>query len=327
MVKNLSFSSTKERNAFIVEKKKEGLTNGEIGKKVGLTERQIIRIYNTFKSSRRLWRKPGSGRNSTLSTAVKKRIKDKLRYNPYKSLNKIRSELHIDAVPKTIRRYLKKIGWSRKKAVKVPDLTRTQKVNRVTWAENHRTYDWRKVIFSDECTFELNQLRYGWAQKGKRIKQKSLCYNPKVQVWGSMCREGMVKFTVFKGVMNSQGYVKILEDGFVDAANEKLGEDWVFQHDNARPHIAKHTKEFLDANVPEVLSWPSGSPDLSPIENLWGKLKQQVYSRNPKDTNQLETFIEEEIAEIPQNFYTNLIDSMKSRTKMVIESEGNTINY
>ena len=46
----------------------------------------------------------------------------------------------------------------------------------------------------------------------------------------------------------------------------------------------------------EVLDWPSKSPDLNPIENLWSILKHAVYSRNSRDINELKMHILEEIA-------------------------------
>ena len=50
----------------------------------------------------------------------------------------------------------------------------------------------------------------------------------------------------------------------------------IFQHDNARPHTARHTKNILHIHNVTVLQWPARSPDLSPIEYLWDHIGHQV---------------------------------------------------
>ena len=48
----------------------------------------------------------------------------------------------------------------------------------------------------------------------------------------------------------------------------------LFHHDNARPHSARLTSDFLVDNndTCNVLPWPAFAPDLSPIEHLWDQL-------------------------------------------------------
>ena len=50
----------------------------------------------------------------------------------------------------------------------------------------------------------------------------------------------------------------------------------IFQHDNARPHTARHAQNILRIQNVNVLQWPARSPDLSPIEHLWDHLGRQV---------------------------------------------------
>ncbi len=102
----------------------------------------------------------------------------------------------------------------------------------------------------------------------------------------------------------------------------KMGRGWVFQHDNDPKHTVKATKEWLKKKHIKVLEWPSQSPDLNPIENLWRELKVRVAKRQPRNLNDLEGICKEEWDKIPPEMCANLVDNYKKRLTSVIANKG-----
>ena len=89
--------------------------------------------------------------------------------------------------------------------------------------------------------------------------------------------KGEGKISVIDGRMNAQKYKQILQENLMSSVESlKLPSDYIFQQDNDPKNTAKSTKKWLSENNVIVLQWPSQSPDLNPIGNLWQFLKIQI---------------------------------------------------
>ena len=98
------------------------------------------------------------------------------------------------------------------------------------------------------------------------------------------------------GNLNSQRYCdKILRPIVVPFIRRH---HLMFQHDNARPHVARIWSQFLDAESGPVLPWPAYSPDMSPIEHVWDALDSRITVHT--NIQQFHTANEEEWNNIPQ---------------------------
>ncbi len=101
----------------------------------------------------------------------------------------------------------------------------------------------------------------------------------------------------------------------------------LFQHDNDPKHTSKATVGFLKKNRVNVIQWPSMSPDLNPIEHLWGILKRQVEHHSPSSIQSLKEVILEEWKKIDLAKCRQLVHSMPRRLGAVIKNRGGHTKY
>ncbi len=128
---------------------------------------------------------------------------------------------------------------------------------------------------------------------------------------------GPLCFLRFK--VNTAVYQEVLEHFMLPAADQLYGDaDFIFQQDLAPAYTAKATSTwFKDHGIP-VLNWPANSPDLNPIENLWGIVKRKMRYARPNNAEELKATIRATWALITPEQCHRLIDSMPRRIAAVI---------
>lgn len=224
-----------------------------------------------------------------------------------------------------------------KKVKQAPPLTDIHKTNRLNWARKRHAWslgEWGRVVFSDEKKFNLDGpdgFAYYWhdMRKEERVMSKRQKGGGGVMVWGAFSEKGVSKLAVLVGNQDSKKYVETLKNYLLPYSQTVCGTGWIFQQDNAAIHTSKFTKDWFETNNLDVMEWPARSPDLNPIENLWGILARRVYA----NAKQFDTVVEltecilSEWDKIDRVTCYNLVKSMTKRCATVLERQGMKTDY
>ena len=189
------------------------------------------------------------------------------------------------------------------------------------------------VLFRFLVTFEVNGL--GEDQMKSCFPEISLIQgNTEVELYTS----GLASHTMEVGWMcllpeglDAPTLITIFEDELKKTLNHYYPRARLIhlQQDNSSVHTSKIVKNWLKKNKIPVLPWPSQSPDLNPIENLWADLKKRVYRKNHNITSKkvLWNVIQEEWEATPLETCKRLIESIPERLKAVLKVKRNPTRY
>ena len=238
----------------------------------------------------------------------------------------------------TVRRRLQAAGMKARRPVRAPILSEANRINRLRWAQGRQRWtrrQWGSILWSDEsrfcCSVADGRLRV-WRRKGERYRRPCVLeFNrwggPSCMVWAGITAEHKTDLVVVAGNLTARRYLDEIIIPHVIPFLAAHPETRLFQHDNARPHSAAITRDFLEENEVTVLPWVPYSPDLNPIEHLWDELGRRVLAREPHNRISLIRILQEEWERIPQQQVRNLINSMRGRCTECIEARGGHTHY
>jgi len=152
------------------------------------------------------------------------------------------------------------------------------------------TIDIKNLIFIDETGVNQAMTRlYGrCSEPGGRVYDERPGTKGKTLTFiGAMSDAGLIATMTFPGSLNTASFVVFVEQVLLP----QLWRGAIVVMDNLSVHYAEPAKALIEAAGAKIKFLPPYSPDLSPIELCWSKLKQILRSVKARTADALDEAI------------------------------------
>jgi transposase len=319
----------------IVELRSRGKTPIEILRECGISTSQTKKWWGRHQRGVGLDDLPRSGRPHKLTKQGENKIRALLKRKTRGSTRLVAADYRRATGQRvgksTISRVALSLGIRYRIRPKKPRLKQVNKEARVAFATQPRAANfWRKVISTDEKTFTLQfDSRGQWCEYHDEPEPRgTVKYDVGVRVWGGVGHYGLAPLFRIPKKMTGADYQKFLQTKVYPSLRRKFGDDFIFQQDGDGSHTAAAVRAWLDEQPQGwITDWPSHSPDLSPIENLWAILLRRLEGRKVRTEDGLWRALQEEWGKIPKTIWRKLGGSLPKRMELVVSAQGAPIKY
>src|SRR5437764_729474 len=238
----------------------------------------VIRLLQLYRRTGSLQPQPHRGGNpAALGPEDLERLRELVRQQPDATLEELRQRLGASCSTMTISRALRKLGLPRKK--KVP---RAAEQDRPDVQERRREFceelaglDPRRLVFVDECGANTAMTRtHGRAPVGQRVYANTPGRWESITLTCGLRLSGVTAALAFPGATNTGVFETYV--GEVLVPELKPGDVVIW--DNLKPHESEEAIEAVEAAGARVMPLPPWSPDLTPIEEMFSKVKGSLRS-------------------------------------------------
>jgi transposase len=318
-----------------------GFTYENIRNQLGVSSGCISNIAKKEKSKLSLENRPGQGRKKMTTATEDRYLLNLMKKDRWKTSRQLASEWNLSngksISPQTVRRRLFNAGYRSYTTKRKPYRKRSHCSSRLRFAEKCSDWnfsDWKNVIFSDECHFEVfNRKNLSYVRRHPSESDKPFCFKPRVQggggsvsVWGAMTAKGVGPLVFYDGRLNGKNYINVIQGELLPYIEKNFDESdpWYYVQDNAPCHKSEFSMNWFKQNKINVLDWPAVSPDFNAIENLWDIIDEKLTNYCLTNVNDLQQAIMKLWTEIPIKTCEDLVRSMPRRMKKFIHVKGNT---
>ena len=151
--------------------------------------------------------------------------------------------------------------------------------------------DVRNLVFIDEAGLHLSLVRlFARALPGQRaVDAVPRNRGGNVSLIGALSLNGLIAAMTLNGSVDTPAFLSYVTDVLVP----HLWVGAIVVMDNLKVHHAQSVRQAIEAVGAQVVFLPPYSPDLSPIELCWSKLKQLLRSKAARTYEALDQAVTE----------------------------------
>jgi transposase len=246
----------------------------EIARRICVSLTFVFRLLRRRRDADTLEPKPHGGcPPPALGPDEMQRLAELIGKQPDATLEQLRQRGGFQCSLTTIWRALHRLGLTRKKKTlhaDEQDRPDVQKKRR-SFRRKVKQIEPKRLVFVDETGMTTAMTpAYAWAPCGERANSSAPGAWESVTVIAAMGLDGVRAPLVFPGSTNAITFESYIEQVLAPALHE--GDVVVF--DNLSAHLGSAVTEAIEGAGASVLTLPPYSPDYTPIEEMFSKVKQ-----------------------------------------------------
>jgi transposase len=324
----------------------QNYSDQDIARMIGRDVRTVKNWLQKFHTTGKMHAGKGSGRPRKTTRDQDLDIVIAANADPFRTRLEIKRASRVNLHVKTISKRLKENGiFCRVSRIK-ESLSAGHRAARMHFSQNFANFnEWHNTVFVDEATFQTGHAvqTLVWRPIGLHTAYQEQYITPKAQsgrksvsVFGIMSARGLGPLIRINGRFNSEKYIDIINNTVLPYVEDEFpAENFYYYQDNSPIHRSRIVTQWLDRNfIPgQLVRPPPKSPDINPIENVWGMQKIRVADSGLYDSeDELWLSIADAWNDIrdrdnDNTLCINLINSMPRRLQLVREANGGHTKY
>lgn len=262
----------RERVADAVDHKEGSLR--QIARRFSVSLSFVVRLLQRRRDADTIEPRPhGGGPAPALGPDDRRRLAALIQEQPDATLKQLKERGGFACSLKTLWHALRQQGLTRKKkTLRADERDRPDvQTKRRSFRRKVKKIEPQRLVFVDEAGATTAMTpTYAWAPRGERAYASAPGAWESVTLTAALALDGVRAPLVFQGSTNATTFQAYVEGVLVPSLHE--GDVVVF--DNLSAHLAPAVAEAIEEAGANVLPLPPWSPDYTPIEDMYSKVKE-----------------------------------------------------